>query len=130
MALEHRISNFPTFDTVNAIRHIFLSLAVFIFIGHSIVPHNHIDERATEAIHHHEDDHKSMSEAIACFFQVDHSSEELDNFFASDSGPVLATNGYAVIPAVFFDQKPATFASAAPPALYLSAPSLRGPPLA
>jgi len=115
---------------VNVIRHIFLSLAVFIFIGHSLVPHTHIDERITQAIHHHDDAHKSMGEAIACFFQVEHSSEELDNFFASDSGPVLITNGYKVIPAVFFDQKPATFTSAAPPAPTLSTPSLRGPPRA
>jgi hypothetical protein len=119
-----------TFESVNATRHIFITLAVLIFLGHSFVPHTHEDEGHDEGLHQHNEEHNGLGDLIACFFQVDHESEDLDNFFSPDLNPSITPNGYAVIPQTYFVQKPLAFESVVPSAPTLGTHFLRGPPLA
>jgi zinc transporter ZupT len=119
-----------TFESVNATRHIFITLAALIFLGHSFVPHNHEDTHPAEALHQHDDHHHGIGDLLVCFFHVDHESEDFNNFFSPDLNPSIATNGYAVIPQTYFVQKPLAFESVVPSAPTLGTHFLRGPPLA
>lgn len=119
-----------TFETMNALRHIFITLAALIFLGHSFVPHNHEDTSLEVALHQHDDHHHGIGDLLVCFFHVDHESEDFDNFFTSDFSPQLTSGSFAVIPQTYFVQEPLAFESAVPLAPTLGTQTLRGPPLA
>ena len=123
------ISNFHTFEVVNSMRHIFVSIAALIFLGHSFVPHSHEDEGHDEGLHQHSEAHNDLGDLIACFFQVDHESKDLDNFFTPDLNSSLKTNDCALIPQTYFVREPLAFESAVPSAPMLGIYFLRGPPV-
>jgi hypothetical protein len=113
---------------VKLLRHIFLAVAALIFLGHSFVPHTHLSGNDEESFHHHDDEHQGLGDLIVCFFEVDHDSEDLDNFVTPDFDTALPATGYAVIPKIYFEQEPPASHSFIAGNTCLSTPFLRGPP--
>jgi hypothetical protein len=102
-----------------------LFLALIIALGHSFVPHSH-DEPADISIHHH-DDHHGVLDMVACFFTVDHESEDLENYL-TERGDALPSNHYAVIPAKYSERPSPFLTESHIDSPYRDGPTLRGPP--
>jgi len=107
-------------------RKIFLFPAVFIALGHSFVPHSH--DKGSDLSFHQHNNHLDLFDLVACFFTVDHESEDFENYLSDGSAPAIPAGNYAVIPSFYAERSVPSSPLALVTSDHHDCPSLRGPP--